>query len=377
MRETMADPALVRLAGQFVWLELDFDKPVNQDFIARHGVAYTPSLFVLKPGEDRPAATHIGGMPLADLTRFLEEGRRKARGTPLAPADAALARGDEAAGLGRMADAASEYRRALSLAGKGWGGRERAVRALTWSLMTGRQYRPCAETAAKEAPGMSRGALFAGVVLSGLSCANQGGGEPSGVNVLKTLEPLAAEAAALPATLRDERFQLYQQLMHAADARGDTAALERWGAQWLADIETAKPASDDERSALDIARVDAVSLLKRPASALPALEASEKAMPGNYNASLRLAQMATDAKRYDEAVAACDRGLVHVTGPIGRAWLLQTKAEALAGKGDAAGARAALQEALTSAREIGQEPMRSHTVERITRALSESARPPG
>jgi tetratricopeptide (TPR) repeat protein len=274
-----------------------------------------------------------------------------------------------------MDEAASEYRRALSLAGKGWGERERAVRALTWSLMTGRQYRPCAETAAKEAPGMSRGAMFASVVLSGLSCANQGGGQR--LNVLKTLEPLAAEAAALPATLRDERFQLYQQLMHAADARGDTAALERWGARWLADIEAAKPASDDEQSALDIARVDAVSLLKRPASALPALEASEKAMPGNYNASLRLAQMATDAKRYDEAVAACDRGLVHVTGPIGRAWLLQTKAEALTGKGDATGARAALLEALTSAREIGQEPMRSHTVERITRALSESARPPG
>ncbi len=370
MRETLTDATLARLAGQFVWLELDFDRPVNQEFIAHHGVAYTPSLYVLKPGEERPAATHIGGMPLTELTRFLEEGRRKARGTPLAPADAALARGDEAAGLGRMADATSDYRRALSRGEKGWQGRERAVRALTWSLMAGRQYEPCAETAAKGAPGMSRGATFASVVLSGLSCANQDAEKPWAVSARKTLEPLAAEAAALPATLRDERFQLYQQLMIAADARNDAASLERWGARWLADIEASKPAGEDERSALDIARVDAVSLLKRPASALPALEASEKAMPGNYNASLRLAQMAMEAGRYDEAVAACDRGLAHATGPIARAWLLQTKSDALAGKGDRAGARAALQQALTSAREIGQEPMRGHTIERITRALS-------
>src|SRR5436189_5415625 len=85
----------------------------------------------------------------------------------------------------------------------------------------------------------------------------------------------------------------------------------------------------------------------------PALMASEKAMPSNYNASLRVAQMESNAKRYPDAIAACDRGLLHVTGPIGRAWLMQVKAEALQKMGNKKQARQGLQDALPVARQIG------------------------
>jgi tetratricopeptide (TPR) repeat protein len=236
--------------------------------------------------------------------------------------------------------------------------------------ITDGQSQACAETVTAEAPGLPRDPTFASVVLSGLSCANQAGAAPWAEAARKALEPLAAEAAALPTALRDDRFQLYQQLMHAAQHRGDGAALARWGERWLDEIEATVPASDDERTALDIARVDAVQLLETPARALPALSASERAMPGNYNASLRLAQIATAARRYDDALAACERGLAHVTGPLGRSWLLQTEAEALLGKGDAAAARRALEEALHSARAIGTRRNRDSNVERITRAIA-------
>jgi predicted Zn-dependent protease len=160
--------------------------------------------------------------------------------------------------------------------------------------------------------------------------------------------------------------------MHAAQQRDDAAALARWGGRWLDEIERTTPAGDDERSALDIARVDAVQLLGTPARAIPALVESERAMPGNYNASLRLAQVATAARRYDDALAACGRGLEHVTGPIARSWLLQTKAEALIGKGDPAAARRALDEALRSARTIGTKANRDSNVARIQRAIAEA-----
>jgi hypothetical protein len=222
---------------------------------------------------------------------------------------------------------------------------------------------------------MARDAVFSSVVLGGLTCADRGGANGWPASARRTLEPLAAEAAALPATLRDDRFQLLQQLMSGARDRGDTASLERWGERWLHEIETTVPASDDERSALDIARVDAVSLLGTPERALPALAASERAMPTNYNASLRLAQVASAAKRYDQAVAACDRGLLHVTGPLGRAWLLETKAGALTGKGDTAAARRALQEGLQAARTISARQMREHNVAMITRVLEETGEP--
>jgi tetratricopeptide (TPR) repeat protein len=234
------------------------------------------------------------------------------------------------------------------------------------------QGQPCAETAAAEAALMTRGEQFARVVLAGVACASQEQSAAWAESARKTLEPLAAEAIALPSTLRDHRFQLYQQLMYAADARGDKATLKRWGDLWLKELDAAKPANDDERSALDVARTDAASLLGEPERVIPALAASERLMPTNYNASLRLAQMESEAKHYDEAIAACDRGLRHVTGPLGRSWLLQTKADALAAKGETAAARRVLEEALRAAQQIGAQQARERNVEKILKALKEA-----
>lgn len=98
-------------------------------------------------------------------------------------------------------------------------------------------------------------------------------------------------------------------------------------------------------------------------------------MPDNYNASLKHAQMAFAAKRYDEALGACERGLVHVTGPIGKTTLLVTKANAMDGKGDREETRRALQQALHSAQTIGNKMNRDHMVQAIAQALGELDRP--
>jgi predicted negative regulator of RcsB-dependent stress response len=310
-------------------------------------------------------------MNLAELNQFLDQGERGVKGKETAPADAALVRGDELAGRGRPIEAAASYGEALRTAPPAWPARIHAVRELAWSLLHGRESQPCAETALAEAPGMPRESPFASVVLAGFTCANMGGSEAWAESARAKLEPLAVEAVGLPATLRDDRFELYQRLMHAAQMRDDNAAVTRWGERWLDEIEKATPSGDDERSALDIARVDAVGYIDQPARVLPALEASERAMPDNYNASLRLAQMETAAKRYDDALAACDRGLAHVTGPIGRSWLLRTKAEALDGKGETAKSRAAFEEALKAAKEIGARQLRDSNVSRITQEIAE------
>ena len=230
------------------------------------------------------------------------------------------------------------------------------------------QSQPCAETAAAELPHLARDQEFSRVVLAGLMCL-QGQSEPWAQSARTTLDPLAAEAIAIPATLRDHRFQLYQQLMADAQGRGDKATVERWGGLWLKELDATTPANDDERSALDIARVDAASMLDDPKRVLPALEASAQAMPDNYNASLRLAQMEDAAKQYDQALAACDRGLEHVTGPMGRSWLLQTKADAYWDAGRPEEARRALEEALKVAQEIGDQSMRDMNVSMISRKI--------
>jgi len=362
MKAELEDASLARYAGRFVWLELDFDRRANQPFIARHGVTYTPSLFVIDPSDERTTAMQLGGLTLPELQQFLIRGERGVMTKARTPADAALARGETHMGRGQLPDAIAAFRDALRLGGKSWPEHDRAVASLMWALVLRRDRPPCEAIALAEAPHMARGEAFTRVVLAGMWCANSDASR-------KIFEQLAGEAAGLPSTLRDHRFQLYQQLMVAAQRRNDRATLQKWGDRWLAELDATKPANDDERSALDVARDDAASLLGQPERVIPALMASQRAMPANYNASLRLAQAELAAKRYGDAVAACDRGLVHVTGPLGRSWLLTTKADALLGIGDRAGARRALEQALRAAKEIGVKQARERNVASITKQL--------
>ena len=369
MRAELADSSLARYAGRFVWLSLDFDKPANQEFLARYGANYTPSFFVIDPADEHSAATQLGGMTLPELVAFLDRGENGVLAKVATPAGRALARGDELLGRNQAAQAVPLYREALQLGGKNWPEHGRAVASLTWALMRDHKAQPCAETAAREAPAMPRDETFSRTVLAGLYCI-AGEKAPWAGPAAKTIRPLAEEAIKLPATLRDHRFQIYQQLMYQAKIADDKATLNRWGDAWLKEIDSITPANDDERSALDVARVDAAGLLDDPKRVIPALMASEQAMPTNYNASLRLAQMLDEAKQYDESIAACDRGLRNVTGPLGRTWLLETKADALTEKGQKAEARAALEEALKAARLIGTKQARERNVQAVTKELA-------
>src|SRR5215831_10095473 len=369
MRATLADASLARYAGRFVWLELDFDNPNNQPFLLQHGVTNTPTFFVLDPAGERSNATQLGAMTLQELIGFLDRGVLAAAKSP---ADEARARGDQFLASNRHDEAARSYQEALRLADSKWPEGDSTVASFVWALMSSKQWQACAETAASEAPRVGRSAVFGRIVISGLMAVSQGEQAPWAKAAATVLEPLAEEAIARPTTVRDHRFQLYQSLMLLAQARGEKARVERFGDRWLSELDETRPQGDDERSALDIARVDAASILGDPSRVLPALVLSEQAMPNNYNASLRLAQMEIPARRYDDAVAACDRGLAHVTGPLGQAWLLQTKADALMRQGQPARARRVLEEALRAARAIGVPQARDNNILRITNAIKDA-----
>src|SRR5438270_14057468 len=150
MRATLADESLGRLAGRFVWLELDFDVESNQEFLTSHGVNWTPALFVLDAVSERATATKFGGMTLAELKDFLARGEAGVLKQAAAPAEAALARGDELAGKGALAEAAAAYREALRLGGARGPERPRALASLVATLLTAREFRACAEAAARD-----------------------------------------------------------------------------------------------------------------------------------------------------------------------------------------------------------------------------------
>ena len=127
-------------------------------------------------------------------------------------------------------------------------------------------------------------------------------------------------------------------------ARGRTAN------EWVADLDAAAARAETpaQRTALDPNRLGAFEAAQRLDDAIPMLEQSEKDFPQDYNPPARLAVVYLKLKRYDEAIAASDRALELVYGPR-RIRVLSTIADIQLGKGDRAGARKTLEEAVTFA----------------------------
>ena len=370
MRGLFAHADLARYAGQFVWLELNYDKPENAAFLAKYGASATPTFFIIDAQDEKVVATQTGAMSFQELTQFLDRGSRVVFAKNQMPADAALSRGDSLLAA-QPATAVDAYRDALRLGALDWTRRELAQASLVGALQASHQFQQCAETAASDAEGMKRDAMFGRTVVAGMWCVDFGDPAPWSKTEGAKLQPLAREALSLPTTVRDHRDELYRTLMYLALAREDKTQAAKLGDEWLRELDQRKPRDDEERSAVDIARVENVQTFGDPKRILPALIASEKAMPNNYNASLRVAQMESAAKHYDEAIAACDRGLTRSPGALGRSWLLQTKAGALKANGKAEEARSSLQEAMQSAESIPNESSRENNTKRIKQAIEQ------
>jgi len=368
MRAMLEQADLAGYAGQFVWLELNFDKAENHGFLTKYGAISTPTFYVVDPEDGKVAASQAGAMSLSEFKQFLERGASVVLAKTHTPWDHALTRGDALLAQ-KPQNAVVAYREALKLAPAKWPRRELAQASLVTALQNSGQYQQCAETAITEAAVMSHDEAFARTVVGGMWCLVSPDPAPWTAAVAPRLEPLAKEALSLSSTVRDHRDELYRTLMYLSLARNDKATAARWGDRWLQELDAVKPLNQEQRSAVDIARVEDVQTFGDPKRILPALIASERAMPDNWNASLRVAQMESAAEGYDEAIAACERGLTRKAGPAGRSWLLQIKADALMAKGEISAAHQALKEALRAAESIPNPQTRDNNLRKIKGAL--------
>ena len=368
MRDLLAHADLAGYAGQFVWLELSYDEPRNHDFLTKYDAKATPTFFVINPQNEVVVAMQPGVMSLPELKQFLTRGAAAVRASGQTSADAALIRAD-ALMAKQPAAAAREYVEALKLAPVDWSSRGLAEASVVQALQDSKQWQECTESSVKYAGEMKRDVFFVRTVASGMWCLASADPAPWIDPEFDALRPLAEEVLSLPISVRDHRDSIYRTLMIVESARKNTSVALKWGERWLAELDAIKPRSDDERSALDIARVENIQVAGDPARILPMLQASEKAMPNSYNASLRLAQMELAAKEYDEAIAACRRGIDRQAGAFGRTWLLMIEAEALQAKGEAEEARKVLEQALTAAEQIPSKEGRENVITSIKKKL--------
>jgi len=109
--------------------------------------------------------------------------------------------------------------------------------------------------------------------------------------------------------------------------------------------------------------------LDDPGRAVPLLKESEKAAPADYNPPYRLALLYLELKKPEEALAANDRALALAYGPR-KIRVLTQRASILEAKGDAAGARKAIQDAIAHAGTLPKAQQNPRTVQRLEARLA-------
>jgi hypothetical protein len=354
MKATLEDPAFVKHAGQFVWLELSIDDPANARFFATHDQhGSLPTFFVIDPKSGDVERAWYGGASVFDMERFLDE--RKAADA----AGEALARGDALMGKGESKQAVQAFRSAIDLGGPKWPRRDHAIEQGLIALLQSEDYAECSAAAMREAPRLPRTHAFVNVAALAIGCKNAAGDAKS-----EAEERLAREAMKLPAALEDDRYSIYDELIRAHRLRKDAAGAHAIAGEYLASVESQPVGERDRRMARDFARLRAAMALEQPERVIAALEASDREL-GDVNSASRLARAYVGARRFEEACATCTRGLLRPAGPGARAGLLRLRAEAERASGDAKAARRDLGEAQRAAQDIPLAPNREGMLAQI------------
>jgi thioredoxin-like negative regulator of GroEL len=370
------DARLAKLAGRFVWLEVDTEKPVNYPFVARYAIEAWPTLYVIEPAAERVLLRWMGTATAVELERMLGDAERGLRKERQDAAGAALARGFALAADRSHADAARAFSDALAAGGPAWPERLRTVDAMIQALAAAHDEQACAGAAAEILPGLEHGAAFARVAAAGLGCAIGLEVEASRIPAIRAVEPSARVALGLPGVLSDDRIGLYEQLVAARQALGDEPGAKRVAREWLAFVEdeSRRSRTPMARSALDGARLAAAQALGEPRRALPALRASALALPGEYFAQSYHAVCALEAGEPKEALEAARRAVKLAEGPR-KVRLMVIEAQALQALGDGEAARATVAAAITHGEALPEEVRPDGWLKRA-RQLGESWRPP-
>lgn len=375
----LTDASLERRAGQFVWLAIDTERAENAALKKRLGIEALPTFFVLDPKTEAPALRLVGSATVSQLHRLLDDGRRAVQGAKRG-FDETVAKADRSYAAGQYEAAVRGYRDALAAAPKGWNRYGRTVESLLYALDRTHDAAGCARTAKEALPRVAGGPSELNVAASGLDCAvNLPKDDASRAALVATLREATLRALEKrPADLAaDDVSSVYEVLAGEREDAGDDAGRVRILEERLAFLEreAARAKTAQRRSVFDSHRVGTAIALGQPERAIAMLQQSERDFPDDYNPPARLASVYKAMKRWDEALAASDRALAKAYGPR-KILILQTRADILAGRGDPAGSRAALQEALRTADALPEGQRSEGTIASLKKRIETAAPPP-
>lgn len=348
------DPALQRFASRFVWLSIDTERDGNAALIDRLGVKVLPTLYVLDPTTEKPVVAWPGSLTATELGDLLDDVEAAvAHADSGGEAAGDLLRGHQASATGKLDEAITAYRAALSAAPPGWARRPQAVDGLVTRLGDAKQTAACVTVAAEEAPKMPPGTALADVLRVAMGCVDD---LPKAAPERARLASLASmgERVAMDASqpiLADDRSDLYDYVLGALKDLGQKDEARRVATAWSAflDDQASRAPSPEARAVFDAHRLLAYLALGQPERAIPMLEASAHDFPQDYDPPARMATAYLAMKRPDDALAAVQKALTLCTGPR-KLRLWSVEADAFEAKGDKASAKKALGEALDYAK---------------------------
>ncbi len=317
----LTDPSLAPIANDYVWLSIDTEKESNAPFVAKFTHEALPTLWVIRPEDEEPTLRWAGTVTAKELRDLL---------------------------AAKPSELHAAHERTLAMS---------------------KQDEPaCARLAATEAPKLPRGTPRADIVATGLACA-RGAKLEAEADVLAEIA-LRDASEGEGALLADDRSALFEEVVETKRARGDEAGARAVATRWAAflEAEAAKAKTPEARAVFDAHRLGAYLALGQPERAVPMLLASERDFPGDYNPPARLAVAYLEMKRLDDASAAIDRAAKRVYGPRAMR-VLSVAADVAKARGDRAGERRALEEALARTEKAtlttGQKKVRERLAKRL------------
>ncbi len=368
------DKALGRQAGRFVWLSVNTEKRENAAVLGKFPVKVWPSFYVIDPATEKIVFRWVGGATAPQMQRILDDGAKAIGKAPAA--GIALTDADRHFADGEYAEAAAAYRDALKTLRPASPSYARTVESFLFALSSSGEPEACA-TAARDAFANLRATpSAANVAGSGLDCAlSMKEGDPKKAGLVAALAADARSVLDGPKTglAADDVSAVYQSLAEergaAKDETGEKKVLEAW-ATYL-ESEAAKAKTPAERTVFDAHRTSACLALGQPERVIPALLASEKDFPEDYNPPQRLAIAYGAMKRYDEALAASDRAMALSYGPR-KLVVYRTRVDLLVKMGASDSARKTLQEMLAYAEALPAEQRSDRAIAAIKKQLEEA-----
>lgn len=352
-------PSFKAFEKDVVFASIDTEKTKSAAFLEKFPIEVYPTLLFIDPVKETVVLKWLGSADEAQMTGLLEA----ARTGPGTLRDA-----DDAFAAGHAGVAAEKYRAALDAGDV----KARTLVSMLSAMTLARQYEPCARTTMEQLPTVTAAADRVAALTWGLGCALELPEGKARTAVVDQLVREGSKALTLDGVMPDDRSGLYEVLVAEREAAKDADAAQQLAAQWLTFLEgeAAKAKTPAERAVFDPHRVNAALSSKQAAKLVAPLQQSEKDLPKDYNPPARLALIYRELGQYDDGLKAIDRALSKCKEGPRRLRLFDTRASLLDKKGDAAGRKKTLEEALKYAKKLPKSQVSAKRLEALEAQLA-------